>query len=104
MRGRTYHNEKKMPDKWQAQVTTVILQVSSSEHTAKCSQSVSVRACIVCMFHDEKKKVPDEQQARQAIPAILQRSSSVFFFFLGGGGACVHTHAYTCHNEKRMSD
>ena len=36
-RVRTYHNEKKMPDKWQAQVTTVILQVSSSKHKAKKS-------------------------------------------------------------------
>ena len=36
-----------------------------------------VRACVcVCAFHNEKKKVPDEWQARQAIPAILQVSST----------------------------
>ena len=30
----------------------------------------------VCVCHNEKKKVPDEWQARQALPAILQVSSS----------------------------
>ena len=58
---RTYHNEKKKPDKSQAQVTTVILQVSSRKHKAKKSAArvylcACVRACIVCVCHYEKKK------------------------------------------------
>ena len=50
------HNEKKMPDKWQArQITAVILQVRSSKHKAKKSAArvcVCVRVCgrtRVCM-------------------------------------------------------
>ena len=84
---------KKVPDEWQArQATLAILQVSSSKHNAnKNTTRVSVCVCILdgctCGFgmsvhecvrvcHNEKKKVPDEWQARQATPAILQVSRS----------------------------
>ena len=79
--GRACDNEKKMPDKRQAQVTTMILQVSSSKHKAKKSAGVH-RVCAsvsvwVCVCVTMKKKVPNEWQARQAIPTILQVSSSM---------------------------
>ena len=64
-----FHNEKKVPDEWQARQTIpATLQVSSSKHNA--ALWTTYHHVCVCVCHNEKK-VPDEWQARQVTPAIL---------------------------------
>ena len=80
-----------------------------------CKLSKCVCVCVfvcvcVCVCHNERKKVPDEWQARQVTPAIVQVSSikhnvcACVCVCGGGGGAWVCVHACSIACVKAQED
>ena len=58
------HNEKKVPDEWQAQATPAILQVSSSKHNPK-----KITTRVRGPFH--RRSLPSLQKKKEKRSSLL---------------------------------